>query len=87
MLHGNIAPDGGIVKKSAVDPSMLTHTGPARCFNSEEEGCEAIFAGEIKPGDVVVIRYEGPEGRPGYAKCSRPRAPLLAWACPRALRF
>ena len=63
MPHGVMKhrPDGGIVKKS-VDPSMLTHTGPARCFNSEEEACEAIFAGEIKPGDVVVIRTRGLEG-------------------------
>ena len=74
VLHGNIAPDGGIVKKSAVDPSMLTHTGPARCFNSEEEACEAIFAGEIKPGDVVVIRYEGPKGGPGMQEMLNPTA-------------
>ena len=76
VLHGNIAPDGGIVKKSAVDPSMLTHTGPARCFNSEEEACEAIFAGEIKPGDVVVIRYEGPKGGPGMREMLNPTSAL-----------
>lgn len=76
VLHGNIAPDGGIVKKSAVDPSMLTHTGPARCFNSEEEACEAIFAGEIKPGDVVVIRYEGPKGGPGMREMLSPTSAI-----------
>ena len=77
VLHGNIAPDGGIVKKSAVDPSMLTHTGPARCFNSEEEACGAIFAGEIKPGDVVVIRYEGPKGGPGMREMLTPTSAIV----------
>ena len=77
VLHGNIAPDGGIVKKSTVDPSMLTHTGPARCFNSEEEACEAIFAGEIKPGDVVVIRYEGPKGGPGMREMLTPTSAIV----------
>ena len=77
VLHGNIAPDGGIVKKSAVDPSMLTHTGPARCFNSEEEACDAIFAGEIKPGDVVVIRYEGPKGGPGMREMLTPTSAIV----------
>lgn len=76
VLHGNIAPAGGIVKKSAVDPSMLTHTGPARCFNSEEEACDAIFAGEIKPGDVVVIRYEGPKGGPGMREMLNPTSAI-----------
>ena len=77
VLHGNIAPDGGIVKKSAVDPSMLTHTGTARCFNSEEEACEAIFAGKIKPGDVVVIRYEGPKGGPGMREMLTPTSAIV----------
>ena len=77
VLHGNIAPDGGIVKKSAVDPSMLTHTGPARCFDSEEEACDAIFAGEIKPGDVVVIRYEGPKGGPGMREMLTPTSAIV----------
>ena len=76
VLHGNIAPDGGIVKKSAVDPSMLTHTGPARCFNSEEEACEAIYAGAIVPGDVVVIRYEGPAGGPGMREMLTPTSAI-----------
>ena len=77
VLHGNVAPDGGIVKKSAVDPSMLTHTGPARCFNSEEEACKAIFAGEIKAGDVVVIRYEGPAGGPGMREMLTPTSAIV----------
>ena len=76
VLHGNIAPDGGIVKKAAVDPSMMRHTGPARCFNSEEEACEAIFGGKIQPGDVVVIRYEGPAGGPGMREMLTPTSAI-----------
>ncbi len=76
VLHGNIAPDGGIVKKSAVDPSMLTHTGPARVFNSEEEACDAINAGAIHPGDVVVIRYERPKGGPGMREMLTPTSAI-----------
>ena len=77
VLHGNIAPDGAIVKKSAVDPSMLTHTGPARVFDSEEAACAAINAGEIRPGDVVVIRYEGPEGGPGMREMLTPTSSIV----------
>ncbi len=76
VLHGNIAPDGAIVKKSAVDPSMLTHTGPARVFDSEEAACAAINAGEIRPGDVVVIRYEGPKGGPGMREMLTPTSSI-----------
>ena len=76
VLHGNLAPDGGIVKKAAVDPSMLTHTGPARVFDSEEEACECINAGGIKPGDVVVIRYEGPKGGPGMREMLTPTSSI-----------
>ncbi len=65
VLYGNLAPDGSVVKKAAVDPSMLCHTGPARVFDSEEAACAAINGGAIAPGDVVVIRYEGPAGGPG----------------------
>lgn len=68
VLYGNLAPDGSVVKKAAVDPSMMRHTGPARVFDSEEAACAAIGAGEIVPGDVVVIRYEGPAGGPGHAR-------------------
>ncbi len=77
VLHGNIAPDGAIVKKSAVDPSMLTHTGPARVFDSEEAACAVIDAGGIKPGDVVVIRYEGPAGGPGMREMLTPTASIV----------
>ncbi|MBC2889173.1 dihydroxy-acid dehydratase [Gordonibacter massiliensis (ex Traore et al. 2017)] len=77
VLHGNIAPDGAIVKKSAVDPSMLCHTGPARCFDSEEEACAAINAGKIVAGDVVVIRYEGPKGGPGMREMLTPTSSIV----------
>ena len=65
ILWGNIAPDGCVVKRSAVAPEMQQHSGPARVFNSEDEAIAAIYAGKIVPGDVVVIRYEGPKGGPG----------------------
>ena len=77
VLHGNIAPDGAIVKKSAVDPSMLTHTGPARVFDSEEAACAAINAGRIVAGDVVVIRYEGPKGGPGMREMLTPTSSIV----------
>ena len=77
VLRGNIAPDGAIVKKAAVDPSMLVHTGPARVFNSEEEACAAIDGNEIKPGDVVVIRYEGPKGGPGMREMLTPTSSIV----------
>ena len=62
ILWGNIAPDGCVVKRSAVAPEMQVHSGPARVFNSEETAIQAIYDGKIVPGDVVVIRYEGPKG-------------------------
>ena len=77
VLHGNIAPDGAIVKKSAVDPSMLTHTGPARCVDSEEEACAAINGGRVEAGDVVVIRYEGPKGGPGMREMLTPTSSIV----------
>lgn len=77
VLHGNLAPHGGIVKKSAVDPAMMKHTGPARVFNSEEEACEVINAGGIHPGDVVVIRYEGPKGGPGMREMLTPTSSIV----------
>lgn len=76
VLHGNIAPNGAIVKKAAVDPSMMKHTGPARVFNSEEEACAAINGGAIKGGDVVVIRYEGPKGGPGMREMLTPTSAI-----------
>ena len=65
ILWGNIAKDGCVVKRSAVAPEMLVHSGPARVFDSEEDAIAAIYAGDIKDGQVVVIRYEGPKGGPG----------------------
>ena len=70
VLTGNLAPDGSVVKRSAVVPEMMVHEGPARVFECEEDACEAILSGKIKEGDVVVIRYEGPKGGPGMReKC------------------
>ncbi len=65
VLYGSLAPEGSVVKTSAVVPEMMVHTGPARVFDSEEEAYKAILSGKIKKGDVVVIRYEGPKGGPG----------------------
>ncbi len=76
VLHGNIAPAGAIVKKAAVDPKMMRHTGPARVFDGEEEACAAINAGAIRPGDVVVIRYEGPKGGPGMREMLTPTSSI-----------
>lgn len=76
ILKGNIAPEGSVVKQSAVDPSMLKHSGPARVFNSEETASEAILARKIKDGDVVVIRYEGPKGGPGMREMLGPTSAL-----------
>jgi len=76
VLRGNLAPDGAVVKKSAVDPSMLKHEGPAKVFNSEEEAIEAIYRGKIIKGDVVVIRYEGPKGGPGMKEMLSPTASI-----------
>ena len=76
VVRGNLAPDCGVVKKSAVDPSMWRHSGPARVFDSEEQACEAIFGGAINPGDVVVIRYEGPAGGPGMREMLTPTSAI-----------
>ena len=76
ILWGNIAPDGCVVKRSAVAPEMQKHAGPARVFNSEEEAIAAIYAGKIVPGDVVVIRYEGPKGGPGMREMLNPTSAL-----------
>ena len=65
ILRGSLAPDGAVVKRSAVSEKMLAHTGPARVFDSEEDARNAIFNDEIRPGDVLVVRYEGPQGGPG----------------------
>ena len=76
ILRGNLAPDGGVVKRSAVAPEMLKHEGPARVYNSEDEAIAAIYAGAIKPGDVVVIRYEGPKGGPGMREMLSPTSAI-----------
>ena len=76
VLWGNIAEDGCVVKRSAVDPEMLCHEGPARVFDSEEEAIATIYAGEIHPRDVVVIRYEGPKGGPGMREMLNPTSAL-----------
>lgn len=76
ILWGNIAKDGCVVKRSAVAPEMLCHTGPARVFDSEDEAIDAIYNGKIKDGDVVVIRYEGPVGGPGMREMLNPTSAL-----------
>ena len=76
ILWGNIAPDGCVVKRSAVAPEMLTHSGPARVFDSEDEAIDAIYNGKIHEGDVVVIRYEGPKGGPGMREVLNPTSAL-----------
>ncbi len=77
ILKGNLAEKGSVVKKSAVDPKMLRHSGPARCFDSEEEAMQAISSGKIKAGDVVVIRYEGPIGGPGMREMLTPTSAIV----------
>ena len=72
VLKGNLAPECAIVKKGAVLPEMMIHTGPARVYNSEEDATKAIFAGDIRPGDVIVIRFEGPKGGPGMREMLTP---------------
>ena len=76
VLKGNIAPDTGIVKRSAVLPEMMKHEGPARVFDCEEDAIAAITGGKIKPGDVVVIRYEGPKGGPGMREMLNPTSAI-----------
>lgn len=77
VLKGNLAPDGCVVKRSAVAPEMMRHTGPARVFDCEEDAIDAIFGGLIKPGDVVVIRYEGPKGGPGMREMLNPTSAIV----------
>ena len=76
VLKGNLAPDGCVVKQSAVAKEMMQHTGPARVFNSEDEAIAAIYAGKIVAGDVVVIRYEGPKGGPGMREMLNPTSAI-----------
>jgi dihydroxy-acid dehydratase len=72
ILRGNLAPDGAVVKQAAVDPKMLTNRGTARVYDSEEDAAAAIMGKRIKPGDIVVIRYEGPKGGPGMREMLTP---------------
>lgn len=83
VLKGNLAPDGCVVKRSAVAPEMLVHEGPARVFNSEEECIQVIYAGGIKAGDVVVIRYEGPAGGPGMREMLSPTSAIAGMGLDR----
>ena len=76
VLKGNLAPDSGVVKRSAVVPEMMVHEGPARVFDCEEDAIEAIRGGRIVAGDVVVIRYEGPKGGPGMREMLNPTSAI-----------
>ena len=77
MLKGNLAPDGCVVKRSAVAPEMMVHEGPARVFDSEDQAIKAIYGRQIRPGDVVVIRYEGPRGGPGMREMLNPTSAIV----------
>ena len=77
VLRGNLAPEGSVVKRSAVAPEMLVHEGPARVFECEEDAQKAINSGRINPGDVVVIRYEGPKGGPGMREMLNPTSAIM----------
>ena len=79
VLKGNLAPDGSVVKRSAVCDEMLVHEGPARIFESDEEATEAIKTGKINPGDVIVIRYEGPKGGPGMREMLNPTSAIAGY--------
>ncbi|MEA1935560.1 MAG: dihydroxy-acid dehydratase [Thermodesulfobacteriota bacterium] len=77
ILRGNLAPDGGVVKQSAVSPGMMVNEGRARVFDSEEDAIDAILGGKINPGDIVVIRYEGPKGGPGMREMLSPTSAIV----------
>ncbi|OGU32502.1 MAG: dihydroxy-acid dehydratase [Ignavibacteria bacterium GWA2_35_9] len=77
VLFGNLAPYGSIVKTAAVDPAMLVHTGPARIYDSQDEALDGISNKEVQPGDVVVIRYEGPKGGPGMPEMLSPTSAIM----------
>lgn len=76
VLYGNLAPDGAVVKKGAVLPEMLVHTGPAKCFDSEESCSQGLREGKVVAGDIVIVRYEGPKGGPGMREMLGPTATL-----------
>jgi dihydroxy-acid dehydratase len=77
VLRGNLAPEGAVIKAAGVDPKMLTHTGPAIIFESQEDACEGILAGKVQPGNVVIIRYEGPKGGPGMQEMLAPTSYIM----------
>ena len=77
ILTGNLAPDGSVIKESAVDTDLLTYTGTAKCYNSEEAAIKAIMDGDIQEGNVVVIRYEGPKGGPGMKEMLAPTSLIV----------
>ncbi len=77
VLFGNLAPNGCVVKTGAVDPKMLTHSGPAKIYESQDEAINGILAGEVKAGDVVIIRYEGPKGGPGMPEMLAPTSAIM----------
>ena len=85
ILKGNLAPDGSVVKESAVEPELLKYEGVAKCYDSEETAIDAIMGGEIKDGDVVVIRYEGPKGGPGMREMLNPTAVITGMGLKVAL--
>ncbi len=85
VLRGNIASDGAVVKRSAVAEEMLVHRGPARVFDSEEDSINAIYEGRIKPGDVVIIRYEGPKGGPGMREMLSPTSAIAGMGLDRTV--
>lgn len=85
ILTGNLAPDGSVIKESAVEPDLLVYEGTAKCYDSEEEAIEAIIGGEIKEGNVVVIRYEGPKGGPGMREMLNPTAVITGMGLKVAL--
>ncbi|MCD6322929.1 MAG: dihydroxy-acid dehydratase [Clostridiales bacterium] len=83
ILRGNLAPDGAVVKKSAVDPEILVHQGPARVFDSEDDAIKEIYAGNINKGDVIIIRYEGPKGGPGMREMLGPTSAIAGMGLDR----
>ena len=85
VLKGNLAPDSGVVKRSAVAPEMMVHEGPARVFDCEDDAIAAIKGGKIVAGDVVVIRYEGPKGGPGMREMLNPTSAIAGMGGPIAL--
>lgn len=85
ILRGNLAPDGAVVKRAAVDPEMLVHKGPARVFENEEDAVKAITGGKIKAGDIIVIRGEGPKGGPGMPEMLTPTAAVAGMGLDRSV--